>query len=150
MMTEPVSEAVIRHSPQAECEVESVSPRILSAAELEQRQWAAVKKGIYASKSAARLRRERLRPLVARLRRENPNLRDKPTRQVYDLAEVYEIKGLLFLDIMENGVTGPDGDTRRVIADHGRYLGEARALESKLSIGAEELDELAKLIGGKR
>jgi hypothetical protein len=123
----------------------------LTAAQQRQRETAAVKHGVYATKTAARQRQRRLRDRVRRLRQEFPALADKPRSLILRYAEVEVLVAALWIDVQERGVSGPDGELRRVVTEYRHLNAEMSRLARTLGILVEPDDDpLAALgIGGR-
>jgi hypothetical protein len=123
----------------------------LSPAERHQRQQAAVKHGLYATTSAARLRQRRLRNKVTRLRRDYPALVDKPRHLVARYCEVETLTASIWNALFEQGPVSNDGEPRRLLSEYRLLLAELRSLADTLGITAPvERNPLVDLLGASR
>jgi hypothetical protein len=126
-------------------------PRTLTPAERLQRQQAALKHGLYATTSAARLRQRRLRNKVSRLRRDYPALADKPRHLVARYCEVETLTSSIWNALFEQGPVNNDGEPRRLLSEYRLLLAELRALADTLGITAPvESNPLVDLLGVSR
>jgi hypothetical protein len=100
----------------------------------EQRATAAVKHGLYATATAARLRRRRLRARVRGLKKQFPALADRPDHLILRYCEVDALAAAVWCDLQERGPVNEQGEPRRLLEEYRRLLAELRSLAGTLGL----------------
>lgn len=117
-----------------------------------QREQANVSHGLYATRSAATQRARKLRHRVAKLRREFPQLADKPRHLILRYAEVDFLAAAVWIALQEQGPTNEAGEPRRLLSEYRLLLDQLRSLADALGmLTPSDADPLSRLLqGGSR
>src|SRR5688500_1501924 len=97
---------------------DSKKPYPITPAVRRQRSEAAVKHGLYATRTAATRRARRLRHRVARLKRDYPQLAGQPRHLIQRYAEVDYLAAELWTTLEEQGAINKDGEPKRLLSEY--------------------------------